>query len=77
MESYDNRYDACSKVHTVRVTLQSGPYKGHIAYEIGGNCFGLDMLDWNPECEDQYDIELYVENDCEFRFDEDDCVRRV
>jgi hypothetical protein len=56
----------------VRVTLQSGKYKGHIAFEIGGNCLGKDLLEFYPDCECQEDVDKYVENDCEFMIDDED-----
>lgn len=71
MKNYDNSDNFRDRVHKIRVTLQSGEYKGHIAFEMGGNCFGMDLLTWDPECNTQEDIERYVENDCKFRIDED------
>lgn len=64
-------------VHTVRITLMYHDYVGHIAYEIGGNAKGADLLDANCIGYDtQEDIERYVENDCAFSVDEDyDCYR--
>lgn len=70
MKTYDG-LSSGERVHTIRVTFQSDEYKGHIAYEMGGNCAGLDVMDWDPDCTDQDDIDLYVENDCNFRLDED------
>lgn len=60
------------RMHTIRVTLQMGEYKGHIAFQMGGNCFGATLLEWNPECDRQEDIDRYVENDCDFRIEEDE-----
>jgi hypothetical protein len=71
MKYYDNRDNFHERTHTIRVTLQSGEYKGHIAYKVGGNCFGSTFLEWNPECDTQEDINGYVENDCNFRVDEE------
>jgi hypothetical protein len=71
MKYYDNRDNFRNRTHTIRITLQSGEYKGHVAYKMGGNCFGLDLLTWDPECTCQEDIDQYVENDCDFRSDDD------
>lgn len=71
MKYYDNRDNFRERTHTIRVTLQSGQYKGHIAFIMGGNCFGKTLLDWSPDCECQEDVDRYVENDCDFRIDED------
>lgn len=71
MKYYDNRDNIRERIHTIRVTLQSGEYKGHIAYEVGGNCFGKTLLDWDPECVSQEEVDGYIENDCNFRIDED------
>jgi hypothetical protein len=62
-----------SGTHTVRVTFQSGRYLGHVAFEIGGNCKGLEILNEINflECDNQEDINRYVENDCRFTFDEE------
>lgn len=51
-------------VHTIRVTLMQDDYTGHIAYEVGGNCKGGDLLDPNGVLEGDY---LFTENDCRFR----------
>jgi len=64
---------ARSAVHTVRVTFMMWGYAGHIAYEIGGNCRGADLLDCNfLESDNADDIGRYVENDCNFAFHEDE-----
>lgn len=70
MKYYDNQDNIRERTHTIRVTLQNGAYKGHIAYKMGGNCFGKTLLDWTPECESQEDVEKYVENDCSFEIDD-------
>jgi hypothetical protein len=71
MKHYNNGDNFKLRTHTIRVTLQSGQHKGHIAFKMGGNCFGLDLLEWSPECIEQEDVERYVENDCQFRIDEE------
>lgn len=71
MKYYDNSDNCRERIHTVRVTFQSEKYKGHIAFEIGGNCRGKDLLAWDAECEDQEGVEKYVENDCQFRVYDD------
>lgn len=72
MKYYDNNDNHRERTHTVRVTFQSGKHKGHIAFEIGGNCRGKDLLEWDVECEDQESVEKYVENDCQFRIYDDE-----
>lgn len=71
MKNYDNSDNFREKVHTVRVTFQSGKYKGHIAFKMGGNCRGKDLLDWDADYEEQENVEKYVENDCQFRIDDE------
>lgn len=72
MKNYDNHQPYKMKTHTIRATLQSGPYKGHIAYKRSGNVYGAEILkytgldDMLPE-----DVEKFVENDCEFRITEE------
>lgn len=58
-------------VHIVRATFMAWDYVGHVAWPIGGNCRGAAMLDTDfLECDTQEDIDRYVENDCQFSFDE-------
>lgn len=71
MKNYNNDKYASNRFHTVRVTLQSGEYKGHIAERVGGNCLGKYLLEWNPDCDSQEDVEKYVENDCNFEIDDE------
>ena len=71
MKKYENHDNYRERVHTIQVTFQSGEYKGRIAYEVGGNCFGLDLLEFSPETIDQDDIDRLVTNDCNFSYDED------
>lgn len=59
------------RTHFIQVTFQDGEYTGHITYKMGGNCVGLDLLDFDPDCIDQDDISHYTENDCKLRFDEE------
>ena len=40
MKKYDISDNFRSRVHTIRVTFQWQEYKGHIAYEMYGNCRG-------------------------------------
>lgn len=59
-------------VHTVRVTFMCWNYVGHIAYKVGGNCRGADLLEADfLEFHTDIEISKYVENDCKFSFDED------
>jgi len=68
MENYDNSRPYKVKMHTVRVTLQSGRFKGHIAFKKGGNVYGADVLKFDDlECMDSDDVARFVENDCKFR----------
>lgn len=60
-------------VHTVRVTFMQWGYVVHVAYEIGGNCQGTDLLNCNfLETDDADDIGRYVENDCDLTYSEDE-----
>lgn len=60
--------------HYVRLTLNENGYVGHIADKIGGNCKGTQILISAMniiENYDQDDIDCLVENDCEFRYDDE------
>lgn len=70
MKKYDIRDNFRSRVHTIRVTFQWKEYKGHIAYEVYGNCRGLNVMDIDFDYMDSEDINRLVENDCSFRWDE-------
>lgn len=54
-------------IHTVKITLQTWEYKGHIIKKIGGNCKGRNILDFDFECEDDF-----PDNDCQMKYYEDD-----
>lgn len=58
--------------HTVRITLQCEEYVGHIAYRLGGNCRGFDVIEDPFETHTQEDIVRYPENDCKLRYREED-----
>lgn len=70
MKAYTAR-KADRGTHTIRVTLQDDEYVGHIAYETDGNCKGLSLLGGYFEEWGQDEIDAFVENDCEFVFEED------
>ncbi len=55
-------------VHKVRITLQQWEYKGHIIYDMHGNCQGLSILNTADFETDSYENS---ENDCNLKFDED------
>ena len=58
--------------HIVRVTFMMEDYVGHVAFPVGGNCKGEALLNAGFLEEDtQPIIECYKENDCEFKFHED------
>ena len=38
-------------VHTIKVTLQCGELRGSFTYEMGGNCKGKDVLDFDADSE--------------------------
>ena len=60
-------------LHTVRITFMSGVYVGHIAYRCGGSCRGGEILDvdYLETIGEDY-VREFVENDCQFTFDEED-----
>lgn len=65
MEKYD--IGIRNGVHRVKVTLQQWEYIGHIWTNMGGNCYGKSILDFDFECEDGD-----LENDCKLEYDEDE-----
>lgn len=67
MKEY-NLYDHYFAKHKVQITLQEEDYVGHVIYEIGGNCKGLDVLN-NANFEDE--TFENAENDCELQYIEE------
>ena len=53
-------------IHTVRITIQQWEYAGHIIEKVHGNCKGIDVMEFDFECEDGN-----LENDCNLQFDEE------
>lgn len=56
-----------TSTHTIRLTLNRDGYVGHIAFTMGGNCRGSEILecgvDYFDTC-DAEDIQNLIENDC-------------
>jgi len=63
MEIYDG-LNYSYGVHTVKVSLQDGEYKGFFTLEIGGNCKGSEVLDFDIETESQDTIECFKCTGC-------------
>lgn len=70
----DNYNPKAFNNHKVRVTFNKRGFTGHIVYNLGGNCRGLDVLnsteDFIDEC-CEGDISALVKNDCNLSIDED------
>lgn len=59
MKNYDpNAYGT----HKIKITLQQWEYVGHIYLSVRGNCKGLDVLDFDFDCD--IDEDNIPENDC-------------
>ncbi len=65
MKSYDPNIQY--GIHTIEITLQLWEYVGHITRKIGGNCKGIDVLDFDFECEDGD----CLDSDCNLKFNEE------
>lgn len=63
-----------SGTHTVRITFMRYEYIGHIAFEIGGNCKGSNIISSGIDLLEYFDPEIdrLVENDCQFTYNEDE-----
>lgn len=70
MLKYENLDNFKRRLHTLEITLQSGEYKGTIVQKIGGNCFGLDILNCF-DIDNLYPEEL-SENNCSLEFTGED-----
>lgn len=76
IKNYDPNFE--ETIHTVRITLMQRNYVGHISRMIKSNGKGAflltaDFFDFDA----QEDIDRYVENDCEFSYDENYDVYRA
>lgn len=69
MEFYNNISNLRDWEQTVRVTLQCGPYKGHISFVVVGNQFGKNVLTFYPDQLTQRDIDAFTENECNMEID--------
>ena len=68
MKDYTYEYGDYGK-HTLRITLQTGEYKGTIAYDIGGNISGLGVL--SIDIDDIAMVREFTENNCDFHIRDD------
>lgn len=64
MKNYDPNMS--SGIHTIKITLQIWDYVGHIIHKVGGNCKGMNVLEFDFECWDGFE-----ENDCHIEYHED------
>lgn len=71
MKKYDISDSFRGRIHTIRVTFQYQEFKGHIGYEVRGNCRGLNVMDVDFDCIDNDDINNLKENDCSFNWNEE------
>ncbi|BDR67001.1 hypothetical protein K144312032_12290 [Clostridium tetani] len=71
MKKYDISDNFRKRIHTIRITFQYQEFKGHIAYEMGGNCRGLNVMDVDFDCMDADDINNLKENDCRFNWNDE------
>lgn len=69
MKFYNNISNLQDWEQTVRVTLQCGPYKGHISFVVVGNQFGKNVLAFYPDQLTPRDISAFVENECNMEID--------
>jgi len=54
--------------HKVKITLQQWDYVGHVIFEMGGNCRGLDIIGCSDF--DTWDFDD-TENDCNLQYFDD------
>ncbi|BDR73656.1 hypothetical protein K144316041_23640 [Clostridium tetani] len=71
MRKYDISDNFRKRIHTIRITFQYQEFKGHIVYEMGGNCRGLNVMDVDFDCMDTDDINNLKENDCSFNWNDE------
>lgn len=72
MKFYDT--ESSMGIHEVKITFQDQSYKGHIIAQIGGNCKGLQVMDFDSYYWSSEAIDKFKENTCKLKFDDDcDC----
>jgi len=64
MKEY-NLYDYYFAKHKVQITLQEENYVGHVIFEMGGNCRGLDILRSSNFEDETFED---AENDCKLQY---------
>ena len=69
LKFYNNTSNLQDWEQTVRVTLQCGPYKGHIAFQVIGNQYGKNILCFYPDQLTPRDVDAFVENTCNMKID--------
>lgn len=71
MKKYENLDNFKEREHLIEITLQLDTYKGTLKQKVGGNCFGLNVLNsFDPDCISEDDV--FYENNCNFSIEEDD-----
>lgn len=71
MEKYDGLNYGYG-THTIKVSLQDGPYKGAFTHTIGGNCKGNSVLDFDISDHDKEVVNSFQMIDCKIKRDEED-----
>lgn len=65
MKKYENMDNFKKRMHTLEITLQLGEYKGTLKQKVGGNCFGINIL--NVFDVDSFEMTDFCENNCNFQ----------
>ncbi|MBP2629854.1 MAG: hypothetical protein H6Q70_482 [Firmicutes bacterium] len=71
MEKYDGLNYGLG-THTIKVSLQDGIYKGAFTYEMGGNCKGFGVLDFDITEHGRKEVSSFQMIDCKIKRDNDD-----
>jgi len=71
MKNYDGLNDS-NGVHTIKVSLQDGEFKGSFTHEIGGNCKGAELLDFDIQNMDDDEIKDLKKQGCVIKRPDDD-----
>ena len=71
MKTYDG-LDCGYGVHTIKVSLQDGEFKGSFTHTVGGNCKGAALLDFDISTEDGEQIEKFEKQGCSIKRPDDD-----
>ncbi|MDD3337857.1 MAG: DUF5406 family protein [Lachnospiraceae bacterium] len=69
LKEYDPNLCHSDNLQTIKVTLMCWEFVGHVYMKLGGNCKGRSLLDFDFDCESDFDTPS-THNDCNLHYHE-------